>query len=197
MPSPRTFTAVEIQAFSIIDMADKYGLSLSETMSIAEIESIANTLHTHGKYLLSQGDGSNNPVLLGTFFPAIVPVGSNMYANGVSVSGDSGTDIKNVFETEEYLKYCQMLRRWKENGWIPDDSLTSGLLVNQLFQNQEIFMTWLTVNPVEKALQEKLPFFSVNMFATTMQTPFVPARYRKMAGESVLTPKIQKKPWSF
>ena len=153
------------------DMADKYGLSLSETMSIAEIESIANTLHTHGKYLLSQGDGSNNPVLLGTFFPAIVPVGSNMYANGVSVSGDSGTDIKNVFETEEYLKYCQMLRRWKENGWIPDDSLTSGLLVNQLFQNQEIFMTWLTVNPVEKALQEKNYPFSVNMFATTMQTP--------------------------
>ena len=153
------------------NMADKYGLNLSETMSIAEIESIASTLHTHGKYLLSQGDGSNNPVLLGTFFPAIVPVGSNMYANGVSVSGDSGTDIKNVFETEEYLEYCQMLRRWKENGWIPDDSLTSGLLVNQLFQNQEIFMTWLTVNPVEEALQEKNYSFSVDMFATTSQTP--------------------------
>lgn len=153
------------------NMADKYGLNLSETVSIAEIESIASTLHTHGKYLLSQGDGSNNPVLLGTFFPAIVPVGSNMYANGVSVSGDSGTDIKNVFETEEYLEYCQMLRRWKENGWIPDDSLTSGLLVNQLFQNQEIFMTWLTVNPVEEALQEKNYSFSVDMFATTSQTP--------------------------
>ena len=153
------------------DMASEYGIQISDTMSIQDIESIAATLKTHGKYLLSQGDGSNNPILLGTFFSSVVPVGSSMYANGVSLSGDSGTDIVNVFETEEYLEYCQMLRRWKENDWIPDDSLTSGLLVNQLFQDQKIFMTWLTANPVEEALQAKNYAFPVDMFATTTQTP--------------------------
>ena len=153
------------------DMASEYDIQVSDTMSIQDIESIANTLKSHGKYLLSQGDGSSNPILLGTFFPSVVPVGSSMYANGVSLSGDSGTDIVNVFETEEYLEYCQMLRRWKENDWIPDDSLTSGLLVNQLFQNQKIFMTWLTANPVEEALQAKNYTFPVDMFATATQTP--------------------------
>ena len=153
------------------DMADRYNIHLSETMSVEEIEAIAEALHQHGKYLLSQGDGSDNPILLGTFFPSVVPVGSSMYANGVSVSGDSGTDIVNVFETEEYLAYCQLLRRWQQNGWLPADSLTSGLLVNQLFQNEEIFMTWLTANPVEEALQAKNYGFQVDMFTTTSQTP--------------------------
>ena len=101
------------------DMASEYGIQVSDIMSIQDIESIAATLKNHEKYLLSQGDGSNNPILLGTFFPSVVPVGSSMYANGVSLSGDSGTDIVNVFEMEEYLEYCQILRRWKENGWIP------------------------------------------------------------------------------
>lgn len=153
------------------DMASEYDIQVSDTMSKQDIESIAASLKSHGKYLLSQGDGSNNPILLGTFFPSVVPVGSSMYANGVSLSGDFGTDIVNVFETEEYLEYCQMLRRWKENGWIPDDSLTSGLLVNQLFQSQKIFMTWLTANPVELALQTKNYTFPVDMFSTTTQTP--------------------------
>lgn len=151
------------------NMAEQYNISIKAVMSIEDIEVIATILHDNQKYLLSQGDGTDNPVLLGVLFPSIVPVGGKVYAMGTSLDGDNGTHIINIFETDEYLNYCRILRKWKENGWIPDNSLTSGQIVNSLFQDQSIFMTWILDNPIEKALQAPKYAFQTDIFSTTSQ----------------------------
>lgn len=148
------------------DMAKEYGIKIADIMTLEQIEDAAKILLSHDKYLLSQGGGNEDPVLLGILFPDIKPLDHSIFANGVLIRGND-KKLQNAFETQEFLQYCQMIRRWKENGWIPSDSLVSGRLANDLFQNQETFMTWLSITPTELALQQKNYSFNIGAFATT------------------------------
>ena len=147
------------------ELAASCGLVLDEMMTIEDLEKAAELLSQRGVFLLSQGAGVDSVILLGVLFPDIIPVDGTSYTNGV-FQGGNWTDIVNVYETDTYLTYCRMLRRWKENGWMPPDAVISGVTGQQLFLRQRAFMTWISVSPIDLALQRKNYPFEIGMFIT-------------------------------
>lgn len=146
-------------------LAEKYNIDLKNNFTVSELETAAEKLRKAGIYLLSQGDGNSSSILLSILNPDIIPVGNNQYLCGVILGSDSQNQIINLFESEKFLEYCRMLRKWNENGWLPQDSIISGLKPNSLFQTEKTFMMWTAVNPVENALQAKNYNFSTKMIA--------------------------------
>ena len=150
------------------ELAAACGLVLEEQMTIEDLERIAEILASRGVYLLAQGNTSDTPILLGILYPSVVPVDSNSYVNGVFRDG-SWTEVVNVFETEQYLDYCRTLRRWQAKGWMPGDTLVSGLSIQQMFQRGQVFMNWIAVSPVDLAIQRKNYPFEIGMFVTSSE----------------------------
>ncbi len=148
------------------EIVERCGITMQEVMTADDLEKIAPVLKEYGIYLLSHGFGDTNLILFGILNPRIIPVDRNNYGNGV-FSDETCTTIRNPFTSEEFLEYCRRMRTWRENGWIPSDSLISGKTVVDMFRDQEVFMTWIAVNPIDRMMQQKNYSFPIDMFSTS------------------------------
>ena len=124
------------------DILDELGIIVDEdkVYTPEEIEKI------FAAYKEKYGDGHYCLALFGTgadmystFYPLETLGGDGSYGVIMGAGLDGNTKIVNLFETDEYMDYCKMVRKWYEAGYInPDvttitDDITSQLMTGNYF----------------------------------------------------------------
>ena len=140
------------------DLAAEFGIEMPETISSwADLEPIAQTLKDNGIYLMTAGDGSVGDIL-GTF-DRISNFGGD-YNYGV-LMGDDTTEIINYYESQEFADFCKTMKDWRDKGYIPSDSLTSGENAQDVFSIGKSFLQQIKYTPGDAVTnQNKYSFAS-------------------------------------
>lgn len=131
------------------EMADKYNITVPEMPTAEDIEKIAEQLHEANPnvYMMTKGTGEND-VNYSIFYPNILPFGPNgMY--GVMYRDDEEFKLFNFFKSEEYKEYLHKNREWYEKGWVPSDSMVSGVNPRDVFTMQQSFCEFGTTSPIQ------------------------------------------------
>ncbi len=137
------------------DLARELGLTIPQEMDLGELEALAARLKEEGIYLTSMGSGADSGAMMRTLFPGVIPVDGSQLVTGASMEETGESVLRNVYDTSLFMDYCLCMRRWKEEGYIPADSLYVDDSVNALFLEGRIFFLRIPLNPIELALQKK------------------------------------------
>lgn len=129
-------------------IAQDCGLKLFEGMTIKDLTKLGQILKEKGIYLTSHGSG------LLTAFPSYYDLeafgGDLNY--GVIFDPVNSTEIVNVYESSQYREYCEIVRFWREQGYIPSDSIFGGENGEKLFYEGKAFYQWSSVSPSTKGV---------------------------------------------
>jgi putative aldouronate transport system substrate-binding protein len=112
------------------DMLEKYGITVDETKmyTLADVEAIFEKVKAgEGPNFYCTIPWNTEPAPLNNSYIAYDKV-MGSFAGGVLMLNRSFTDltITNLFETEEYKNYVEMMYRWAQKGYIsPDAAVTS------------------------------------------------------------------------
>ena len=52
----------------------------------------------------------------------------------------------NAYASEEYRDLCRTIKLWRDEGYIPEDSLYSGVDAQSMFNEGEMFLQWTSVS---------------------------------------------------
>lgn len=147
-------------------MADEYGITVPENVTLEQLTEIGAKLKAANPdlYLTTQGDGSlfglNNYYSLEAF--------SGDLNYGIIFDPLNSTTIVNAYESEQYKHYLDVMKSWKDLGYIPSDSLTSGQNAQDLFNTGQTFYQWVSVSPYsEQTVAGKGLSFTETLVATT------------------------------
>ena len=163
------------------DLAEELDIEIPENPTWDFLTEIAPVLKERGVYLTSQRQGAASSQMLNIMYPQITNMFGTNYMYGVIDDVDNNTKIINLFDTDYYLNYCLEMRKWCENGWIPEDSIVNGQDNAVLLNAGQAFLTWTGVNPSEKALQTNTYAFKIGMFS--------------MAETQITTDRVQEVGW--
>ena len=129
-------------------IAEKFGIPLHEGMAMEELEAAGMILKEQGIYLTSQGNGEL------TAFPAYYDLeafgGDLNY--GVIFEPVENMEIVNAYESSQYREYCETIKRWRKQGYIPTDSIFGGENGEKLFYNEKAFYQWSSVSPASERI---------------------------------------------
>lgn len=127
------------------DAAEKYGITFPECVDLDVLTQIGKQLVDSGSgmYLTTQGDGSLSA--FDSFYDMETFGGDFNY--GVIMDPVLNTKIVNAYETKEYRDYLNVLKQWKDAGYIPSDSLLSGRNGQDMFNSGETFFQFSSVSP--------------------------------------------------
>ncbi|MCI8895274.1 MAG: ABC transporter substrate-binding protein [Lachnospiraceae bacterium] len=131
------------------DMADKYNITVPKMPTAEDIEKIAEQLHEADPnvYFMTKGTGEFD-VMYNQFYPNIQVFGQNcMY--GAMYKDDPEFKIFNFLKSEEYKEYLHKNRDWYEKGWVPSDSMVSGINARDVFKMQQSFCEFGTTSPIQ------------------------------------------------
>lgn len=67
--------------------------------------------------------------------------GNDKYTCGVLLNMETDTQIKNIYETEDFYSYCKYVEECYNKGYIPEDSLLCGDTVSSELINENIVFT--------------------------------------------------------
>lgn len=151
------------------EMAEEYGIEIQETITVEDVEEIAAKLKEANPdmYLLTKGTGEQD-MMITLFYPNIVTFGVNAIYGAMDES-DPELKVFNLFKTDEYREYLYKNREWYENGWVPQDSMVSGVNVRDVFTTQQSFCEFGTVSPIQMGVLS--PSYDFELGIATMHEP--------------------------
>ena len=130
------------------DIADKYGIEVPDNLDLDALTEIGKELKEKntGVYLTSFGiSGSIDSSAFTSLFD-VEDFGGDMNY-GVIFNPLKSTEIVNAYASSEYREFCRTMKLWRDEGYIPGDSLYSGADAQEMFNNGEIFLQWTSVSP--------------------------------------------------
>lgn len=124
------------------DMAEEYGIDMSQVKTVEDLEAIFAMLKEHGIYGTEVSDNGSDIYLV---LANIDPINNDdLSPLGVKATTDYNP-IVNVYEDETLVDTLKLFRKWVENGWAYPD--VDGDMINQYRQNQTIFCRILRAKP--------------------------------------------------
>jgi putative aldouronate transport system substrate-binding protein len=150
-------------------IADEYGITVPENVTLDQLTEIGAKLKAanSGIYLTTQADGALTS--LDVFYNLEAFGGDLSY--GAVFDPLNGTTVVNAYASEQYKQYCEVLKSWKDLGYIPADSLTNGQNGADVFNAGQTFYQWISVSPnSEQTVAGKGLSFKETLVATTPNT---------------------------
>lgn len=138
------------------EIADKYDIQVPEQVDLQVLTEIGIQLKEKntGIYLISFGNsGAVEASAFASWFD-IEDFGGDMNY-GVIFNPLDSIKIENVYASKEYREFCRTMKLWRDEGYIPSDSLYSGADAQAMFNNGEMFLQWTSVSPGTLHLVEK------------------------------------------
>lgn len=150
------------------EMADQYGITVPETPTVEDMEKIAAQLKEADPnlYLLSRGTGETD-MLFALYHPNIIPFGNNATYGAMDKTA-SELKIFNLFKTDAYREYLHKNREWYVKGWIPSDSMVSGVNVRDVFTTAQCFCELGTTSPLQLGVLQPAYDFELGMATMTL-----------------------------
>jgi putative aldouronate transport system substrate-binding protein len=150
-------------------MADEYGITVPENVTMDQLTEIGAKLKAANPdlYLTTQADGALTS--LNVFYDLEAFGGDLSY--GAVFDPLNNTTVVNAYASEQYKKYCEVLKNWKDLGYMPADSLTNGQNGQDVFNAGQSFYQWISVSPgSEQVVAGKGLSFTETLVATTPNT---------------------------
>lgn len=150
-------------------MADEYGITVPENVTMDQLTEIGAKLKAANPdiYLTTQADGALTS--LNVFYDLEAFGGDLGY--GAVFDPLNNTTIVNAYASEQYKHYCEVLKSWKDLGYMPKDSLTNGQNGQDVFNAGQSFYQWISVSPgSEQVVAGKGLSFKETLAATTPNT---------------------------
>lgn len=133
------------------EMADEAGIKIPEKCTINELEGYFEQVKK--KYPDIYFTAKANTGQYDCFYQVDRFGDANSGSYGVIVDSVDNTTIENWFDTDAAKEYYTMLKRWHDEGLIQADSLTSGVISQDMFRSRQIFANISSVSPIEKPSQ--------------------------------------------
>ena len=134
-------------------MADELGITVPNPVTVEELETIYATVKEKKPEVIgtSFGNGETSNLL---YDYNMETYGSNMYAYGATFNQFESTDIVNVYTSEQYRDYVLRHKDWVAKGIAASDSMTSGVLSNELMAAGQMFGMTTNYTPLEAPTQQ-------------------------------------------
>ena len=129
------------------DLAEKYHIEVPEQLELQNLTEIGKQLKEKntGVYLISFGNAGNVDSSAFTSLFDVEDFGGDMNY-GVIFDPLNSTEIVNAYASEEYRDFCRTIKLWRDEGYIPEDSLYSGVDAQSMFNEGEMFLQWTSVS---------------------------------------------------
>lgn len=129
------------------DIAKKYDIQVSDQLTLDDLTEIGRQLKEKntGIYLTSFGNLGNVESSAFTSLFDVEDFGGDMNYGVIFHPLDS-TEIVNAYASEEYRDFCRIMKLWRDEGYIPKDSLYSGVDAQSMFNTGEMFLQWTSVS---------------------------------------------------
>lgn len=146
------------------EMADTAGVTVPEKCTLDELLEIYQKVAQANPdvYFTSMGEGNS---ALSSMVVPIASFGDNAYYSyGVITDPlDGGTTIENWFASDTAKEYYSKVKEWQDLGIVPSDSMTSGVIPQDLFKAKSSFGNFSNAAPKELPLQASNYDFEVGM----------------------------------
>lgn len=116
------------------EMAKKYGIEIPDSPKYEDLEKAFEIIKNSadGVYGTSNGDGA---AMTGSgAFYNYDEMGDSNATYGVILDPANSTEIVNLYATPEYKEYAQKMKSWVDKGYMTPDSMTSGMVVQDMFK---------------------------------------------------------------
>ena len=152
-------------------LADEWGVDMHDGMTINDLTAVGEAAKEHGVYLTSFSNSSQ----LNYKFMNSVDVYGSSGDYGVVMDPANSTTIENIFATDDFKHYCETVKTWFDNGYLPSDQMTDTTSVQQHFASQNVFGTSTAYTPDQIAVWTNPDFETgiVTMGDPVIQTSFV------------------------
>ena len=150
-------------------MADEYGITVPENVTLDQLTEIGAKLKAANPdvYLTTQADGSLTSL---NVYNDLEAFGGDL-SYGAVFDPLNSTTVVNAYASEQYKHYCEVLKSWKDLGYMPADSLTNGQNGQDVFNAGQAFFQWISVSPSsEQVVAGKGLSFTETLVATTPNT---------------------------
>ena len=136
--------AADMGVFLRKDILDKYDLDVSDADSYEDLTEILTVVHENEPQLMTMAPMYSNGEWF-SFYNGVDNLGDNM---GVLMDkGQSSTEVVNLFETDYYRDFCNMMRQWNQAGFISQDAAFSDECGVPLFKTGKAFAFIYILNP--------------------------------------------------
>lgn len=124
------------------DLCDKYGITASHLDTLEDIENVLKTIHENEPDLTPLINGANNTLVFNLPTDPGDRVFSNLgfYTAG-AIAEDSGTTkVENYYESPEYRKKVETVRKWYQAGYLaPNNAVSTAEDNNALWDQGKVF----------------------------------------------------------
>lgn len=150
------------------EIADAAGVEIPERCTLDELLALFEQIREANPelYLTSMGDGASSQVKMTM---AISTMGDGSYFSYGVITDPLGgsTEIENWFATEEAREYYTMVKSWQDEGYVPSDSMTSGVINQDLFKAESSFGMFSSYAPMELPTQASNYDFEIGIVQLT------------------------------
>lgn len=147
-------------------MADELGITVPNPVTVDQLAEIFADIQAQKPQIYGTcfGNGETSNVL---YDYNLENYGSAMYAYGVTLNQYENTDIVNLFATEQFREYALRHKDWVDKGYVPNDSMTSGILANEYIASGTVFGMTTNYSPLEAPTQQANYTFPIGMAEIT------------------------------
>lgn len=151
------------------EMAEQYGIDMSQVKTIEDLEAVFAKLAENGIYGVELSDNGSDMLLV---LANNDPVNNlDRFCLGIEATVEYNP-VHNIFENETIVETLKMFREWVEKGWAYPN--VDGDAINQFRQNQTIFCRILRAKPT-------------SCIENSASSTFVTADVKWRDGEAVIT----------
>jgi len=157
-------------------MAEKAGIIMPDPCSIDDLDDIFAAVQEKlpGVYGMAF---IKRDVSLMNFIYEMESYGSGIYEFGVTFDPWNNMNIQNLYESDQYRKFCHKIRQWQVKGYIPPNIMTSTILPTDRLEAGQIFCMYTGYSPMQNAAQLANPDFDMVMTTEALtSTGFVQER---------------------
>ncbi len=136
------------------EIADEAGVTIPEKCTLDEFLDLYDQIREENPdlYLTSMGDGASSQVKM---IRPISGLGDSTYFSYGVIADPLGGDttVENWYATDEAKEHYSMIKSWQDEGIVPSDSMTSGVIPQDLFKAGSSFGVFSGCSPMELPTQ--------------------------------------------
>lgn len=175
------------------EIADAAGVTVPEKCTLEEFLALYDQIRAANPelYLTSMGEGTTPSV---TMIDPVVAFGDSTYFSyGVVTDPLSGsTEIENWYASDKAREYYTMVKEWQDAGIVPADSMTSGVIPQDLFKAGSSWGVFTGYSPMELPTQASSYEFEVGIVQLTDQYKDTDMVQQRMWGVPVTSENPEK-----
>lgn len=150
------------------ELADAAGVTIPERSTMDELLAAYEQVKAANPdlYFTSMGEGSSS---LSSMVNPVTSFGDSSYFSYGVIEDPFGSDttIKNWYATDTAREYYSKVKSWQDEGIIPSDSMTSGVIPQDLFKAGSSFGNFTNASPMELPTQAPSYDFEVAIVQLT------------------------------